>query len=369
MPLKELERLQAVHRFMKLEISKDKELQDIVNFAADICGVPTALITLLDEEVQHIPFKIGFDRQSTHRQEAFCNYVIGQKDIVVVPDATLDRRFYQNPLVINDPNIRFYAGAPLTTSDGYGLGSLCVIDSVPRELTAQQRKMLAMLSRQVIQLLEFDSSLSILKEQFIKARKAEVELRSFFESSIDSHLLLGKDFEVLAFNKAMEREVNSIMTLNLTRGSQMGEFIHPTIKESFYLNYLRALKGTAIFEQQRLDHGGRSIHWVMKFEPALSQAGEIIGVCVNSSDVTLRVQHEEKVAVQSDSLNEIAFLQSHELRKPVASIMGLLNLIKYDGRADEFEEFKLMEQAIYELDEKIRMVVNHTSGSGTTQIS
>jgi len=361
MPLRELERLQAVNRFLKLEISKEKELQEIVDFAADICGVPTALITLIDQDVQHIRFKVGFDQLTTSRQDAFCNHVIGQQELMIVRDALLDERFVGNPLVTGDPNIRFYAGAPLTTSDGYGLGSLCVIDRVPRELTVQQQKMLKMLSRQVIQLLEFDSSLSILKEQFITARQSEIELRSFFESSIDCHLLLGRNFDILAFNKSVQSLIYSERGLTLKRGDYMAAYVHPDFREAFELNYRKALHGTAIFEQRMLNYGNRPIHWVIKYEPAFSQSGEIIGVSVNSSDVTLRVKQEEKVAIQSDSLNQIAFIQSHELRKPVASIIGLLDLIKNNGRASEIEEFQLMELVVKELDEKIRLIVNYTS--------
>ncbi|WP_345949288.1 GAF domain-containing protein [Mucilaginibacter sp. PAMB04274] len=361
MPLKELERLKAVNRFLKLEISKEKELQDIVNFAAEICGVPTALITLIDESVQHIRFKFGFDKLTTPREDAFCDHVIGQESIMIVPDALLDQRFVNNPLVNADPNIRFYAGAPLTTSDGFNLGSLCVIDQIPRELSEQQQKILRMLSRQVIQLLEFDSSLTILKEQFIAAKQAEIELRSFFESSVDCHLLLGKDFEILAFNKSVARLIEQARGLILTRGTQMGEYIHPDLRQDFYLRYLKALKGTASFEQRMLSYEERDIHWVIKYEPAFNQSGEIIGVSVNSSDATFRVKQEERVAAQNESLHEIAFIQSHELHKPVASIIGLLDLIRADGRASGIEEFKLMERAITELDEKIRLVVNHTS--------
>lgn len=361
MPIKELERLRAVNRFLKLELSKEKELQDIVNFAAEICGVPTALITLIDEDTQHIRFKVGFDKLTTSREEAFCSHVIEQQDIMVVPDALLDQRFVNNPLVLNDPNIRFYAGSPLKASDGFNLGSLCVIDRTPRTLSDQQKKMLTMLSRQVIQLLEFDSSLSILKKQFIEARQAEIELRSFFESSIDCHLLIGKDFELLAFNKSVERIVTMARGLTLERGNQMAAYLHPHIRENFYLNYLKALKGTATFEQKKLNYGDRPIHWIIKYEPALNQAGEIIGVSVNSSDVTLRVQHEERVAAQNSSLTEIAFIQSHELRRPVASILGLLELIKHDSRANEIDEFALLEKVVKELDDKIREIVNRVS--------
>lgn len=361
MPLRELERIAAVNRFLKLEISKEKELQEIIELAAKICGTPTALITLIDADTQFIKFKVGFQYETTSRADAFCDHVIDQDQVMMVPDAQLDERFAANPLVTGDPNIRFYAGSPLTTQDGLNLGSLCVIDQQPNELNNLQQQMLAALSKQVIQLLEFDSSIKILKDQFITAKRSEIELRSFFESSIDCHLLLGKDFEVLAFNKAIERMVATAYNRNLVRGNEMGQYLNPKFKEEFYNSYLKALKGTAAFEQRRINYSDRQIWWLIKYEPAFNADGEIIGVSVNSTDVTARVDHEQTVTAQNKSLREIAFIQSHELRRPVASIIGLMDLLKSDQRVSGIEELELMEKAVLELDEKIHMVVGYTA--------
>lgn len=361
MPLRELERLAAVNRFLKLEISKEKELQEIVELAAKICSTPTALITLIDANTQFIKFKIGFKHNTTSRADAFCSHVIEKDQMIIVPDAHLDERFAANPLVIGDPNVRFYAGSPLTTQDGLNLGSLCVIDQQPKELTDLQKQMLAALSKQVIQLLEFDSSIKILKDQFIAAKRSEIELRSFFESSIDCHLLLGQDFEVLAFNKAIERIVITAYNKTLVRGKQMTEYINPKFKNDFYQNYRKALKGTAAFEQRKINYGNRQIWWLIKYEPAFNPDGEIIGVSVNSTDVTARVEHEQTVTEQNEFLREIAFIQSHELRRPVASILGLMDLLKSDERVSGIEELELMERAVAELDEKIHLVVGYAT--------
>lgn len=360
MPLRELERLAAVNRFLKLEISKEKELQEIVELAAKICGTPTALITLIDADTQYIKFKVGFKYDTTSRADAFCSHVIEQDQVMMVPDARQDDRFASNPLVAGDPDIRFYAGSPLTTQDGLNLGSLCVIDQQPRDLNELQQQMLGALSKQVIQLLEFDSSVTILKEQFIAAKRSEVELRSFFESSIDCHLLLGKDFEVLAFNKALERLVYTNYGKTLVRGQHMDQYISPKFKKDFHDSYQKALKGTAAFEQRRIDYGERKIWWVVKHEPAFNPDGEIIGVSVNSTDVTARVKHEDVVTAQNKSLRDIAFIQSHELRRPVASIIGLMDILKSDERLNGIEEIQLMEKAVAELDVKIHLVVGYT---------
>jgi GAF domain-containing protein len=109
MPVKALEKLKAGHRFLKLRISREEELQHIVSLAAKICGTPTALITLLGEDTQYIRFKQAFDLISTARVDAFCNHVIQGKDVMVVPDAMQDTRFHDNPVVNEEPGIRFYA--------------------------------------------------------------------------------------------------------------------------------------------------------------------------------------------------------------------------------------------------------------------
>ncbi|RFZ84426.1 PAS domain S-box protein [Mucilaginibacter terrenus] len=361
MPLRELERLAAVNRFLNLNFSKENEVQELVNLAAEVCNTPIALVTLLSEDTQHIRFKVGLDKKTTAREDAFCNHVITQDDFMMVGDASLDNRFVDNPLVTGDPNIRFYAGAPLTTQDGYTLGSLCVIDKVPNQLSDLQQKTLKALSKQVIHLLEFDVSIKLLKEQFIEAKRSEIELRSFFESSIDCHWLLGKEFELLAFNKSLERHMFSQYNKVLERGRSMADYLTPEILKEFYLNYQRALKGTAAFEQRRIDYSSRTVWWLIKYEPAFDPDGFIIGVSINATDVTTRVEHEHTVNLQNQSLREIAFIQSHELRRPVASILGLMNLLKNDERLKDIEEITLMEKAALELDEKIHLVVGYTA--------
>ena len=363
MPIRELERLQEVNRFLKLELSKDQELQEIVALAAAICGTPTALITLIDQDTQYVKFKQAFDFDTTARQYAFCSHVITQENVMVVPDALEDERFVDNPLVTGNPHIRFYAGAPLATKDGYNLGSLCVIDQTPGNLTLIQQQMLKALSKQVIQLMEFDASLKILKEQYVEARRSEIQMRSFFESSIDCHLLLGKDFEILAFNKAWDNYTRTAYSRTLEIGKEMGQFLHPDNLEFFYSDYKKALKGTAVFVQRKLRNANQELWRIIKYEPAFNAEGEIIGVSVNSTDVTAKVEQEETVMAQSESLKEIAWIQSHELRRPVASIMGLMQILKEEGHVSKIEELGLMEKVVEELDAKVKTIVGHADAA------
>jgi PAS domain-containing protein len=362
MLFKEQERLRAVNRFLQIELSKEKELQEIVILAAKVCGKPSALISLKDQDKQHIKFKHAFDFDLAVRQDIFDYDFIGNSQPLVIADVLADHRFSEKASVASQTGVRFYAGSPLITSDGHHLGSLCVLDQQPGELTDLQRQLLQSLARQVIHLLEFDASLQIIKEQHGEARRTETELRAFFESSIDYHLLLGRDFEVLAFNKAWSNFIRTSRNLTLQKGTSMSLYLHPENVGVFYKDYLKALKGTAVFAKRCITHLVPHVWHMVKFEPSIGINGDIIGVTINSTDITRKVQQEEMVAAQENSLREIALIQSHELRRPVASILGLMSLLKLDGHADTIPELQLMEKAVSELDEKIKLIVNYAAG-------
>lgn len=133
-----------------LDTAAEREYDDITRIAAVICGTPISLVTLVDEQRQWFKSRHGIDATETPREWAFCSYAVRGTDTIVVPDATQDGRFVDNPLVTGEPRIRYYAGTPLIDSDGQALGTLCVIDRQPRELTLEQLDTLACLSRQVV---------------------------------------------------------------------------------------------------------------------------------------------------------------------------------------------------------------------------
>ncbi|SDN14428.1 GAF domain-containing protein [Daejeonella rubra] len=223
---KEEERVQAVQRYLGFNTDRQKDLQEIVMLASVICNSPIALITLMDYDVQLIKAKLGVDADEMPRNTSFCTHAIQMEKIMVVKDASKDTRFANAPVVVNNPHIRFYASANLKSYDGYNVGTLCVYDTKPKDLTEQQLECLGALANQVSHIMELDRSLNQLK-------------------------------------------------------------------------------------------------------------------------------------AQNTSLREIARIQSHEIRQPVASIMGLMALMKDSSGTNDEEYLGLLEASVNQLDERIRTIVNH----------
>ena len=362
---REFHRLEAVKRFKELELNAaiTQDLNDIVELAAQICNAPAASITFLDEDTQWFKASKGVSITHTPKSISFCQYTIEKDGVSVISDAKADARFVNSPLVTNAPNIRFYAGAPLTTKDGFNVGTLCVVDVEARGLEEHQQKSLTVLSKQVINLLELNWSLQVLaqqNEQHEQNKKvieaSEIKLKAAFDSSTDVHVLVGRNMEVLAFNKSATFYIGSIYQYEITVGDRILNYVDPKNKKHFSKYFDIAFKGKTIKHDLLIRPGTRFECWrEIKLVPVRNNQDEIIGVALNSADISKRKQQEKQIHIQNEALTRIAIIQSHELRRPVASLLGLMHLIKIEEV--EFDYLDMINLTINELDEKIRIIV------------
>ena len=217
-PANEADRLKVLQDLQILDTEAEIELDQLTKLAAQICNVPIALISLIDKERQWFKSNVGFNEKETSRDIAFSAHALINPDkIMEVEDTQDDPRFEDNPLVVNDPKIRFYAGAPIVTSNGFCLGALCVLDYEPRKLSVNQRYALYLLSDFVVRHIELRETLRILtqSEGFISdetislkskvdqvAVSLEKEIGLRIESELFSRRILDMSFDaVITTNK------------------------------------------------------------------------------------------------------------------------------------------------------------------------
>jgi two-component system, NtrC family, sensor kinase len=172
-PANEVERVAALHQYNVLDSMPEQDYDDLTRIAAQICGTPISLISLVDDDRQWFKSRHGTEAIETPREQAFCSHaILNPEQVMVIPNASLDRRFAHNPLVTSPPSIQFYAGAPLVNADGFALGTLCVIDQTPRQLTTEQVDALQALSRQVVTQLEIRYRSGKLQQEMVQRERA-----------------------------------------------------------------------------------------------------------------------------------------------------------------------------------------------------
>jgi len=359
-------RQKIVKQFEKLDLQYNRELQQTVAFAAKLCQTPISLITLLDKDTQWIKVKKGLNIDRIPRELSFCTHVIERKRLLIINDTHKNACFNKHPFVIGDPMVRFYAGAPLITHDGYCIGTLCVLDYKPGALTSQQKLIFKILAKHAISVMELklsldqlDKSLASLRQ--IRAYKAgdKIKLRSMFESLTDAYFLFGKTGEVTDFNRAAYDFVKDTYDERLTDGRTMTDFLTLPYREIFSVSYRKALRGTGTHLEKLADYGLKGkIWWDCVFTPVRNDQGEIVGVSYVTRNITDRKLIDEQIIEKNRLLVKVAEIQSHDYRGPVATILGLISLIKADGYVAPKEYLIMLEKAVKKLDEKIHDVMD-----------
>jgi len=357
LPENEAARLDALHQYKILDTEPEAAFDDFTRLAAHICGTPIALISLIDDSRQWFKSKVGLDVTETSRDVAFCAHALLQpKDVLIVSDTLLDQRFATNPLVSSDPHIRFYAGAPLITPENQALGTLCVIDSKPRQLSPKQVEALEALSRQVITQLELRRNLA--------ERKRDIEA---LRQAADENLRLAR-----AVNSASEGIVITDVTqwdnpiiytnpafLRIT-GYQFDEvvghncrFLQGSETDPEAITQIRR----AIAERDELKvtilnyrKDGQPFWNELKIAPVFSEDGDLLYFIGIQTDITDR-------RVVERMKDEFVSLVSHELRTPLTSIRGALGILATGLLNTQPERSqRMLEIALTNTDRLVRLV-------------
>ena len=211
-----------------MDTAAEADFDGLVELASQICKCPISVISLLDHDRQWFKAKKGIADAETPRDIAFCAHTILSPDIMIVPDATKDKRFIDNPLVTGDLNCRFYAGAPIVSPEGFNLGTICIIDTKPKTLSADEERALLLLSKQVTKLLE------IKKKNILITQRAEEMLA--LKSNAISHALKNSetDKQLIAesLHEGLAQEIaSSILYLEMSLQTNDGNSLVETAKE------------------------------------------------------------------------------------------------------------------------------------------
>jgi PAS domain S-box-containing protein len=289
----ETARLKALQEYAIMDTDPEEAFDELTRLAARICDVPVATISLIDSTRQWYKSKVGMDLVETPRNVSFCNHTIQEDEILIIPDASKDPRFAENPYVLGNPNVRFYAGYPLKSREGYGIGSLCVVDLKPKQLTPDQINALEVLGRQAVSQLELRRHLREHQEALRALRSSEERFLEF-AGRVDDVFWIMQDGKLTYISPAFEQIWGRTVDEFYARPGLYFEAIHPDDRERV-LGVFARRPARAFDEVYRVIRPDGTIRWVRdRGFPHLNEKGEVVRVSGIASDITKQKETESQ---------------------------------------------------------------------------
>ncbi len=334
----EAERLLALEDLAILDTFPETEFDEITFIASQICGVPMALVSLVDNKRQWFKSKIGIDANETSKDYAFCAHAILQDDMLIVNNALTDERFLDNPLVTGDPSIRFYAGISLRAPvSNLPIGTLCIVDTKPRDLTENQKKALEALSNQVNRLLELRSQNMAL----IKIKEKLAFQNTAFENMTDGVVIYDNTGKIIDYNESAQKHLG--LTASQLKGTTPLDPEWKVVQEDG--NYFPVTEHPAL---QALITGKTIRNQIVGIQ-ILSLTSETVWLSINTvpiylngsqtpshvvttfSDITEQKKFTEAL-IQSAKMASLGLMAggiAHEINTPLATINTAAELLRH----------------------------------------
>jgi len=310
-PNNEIARLAALSEAAILDTPPETGFDDLTKLAASVCGVPIALVSLVDTHRQWFKSRVGLDAEQTPRELAFCAHAILDEGVFIVPDAHEDERFFDNPLVQGAPNVRFYAGAPVTSQEGFNVGTLCVIDHQPRTLTPEQLEVLRSLARQAAAQIDLRRINNRLKRinQALTLRALEVEnawaqLDDLLDNSSDLIQSVAPDGRFVYVNRAWCRALG--YSAEEARSLSIFDILAPEYVPhcNHVMTQLAAGENPPPFDLVLIDKSGLPVHIEGRIT-ARMEDGKLISTRGMFRNVTEQRRSEERVRLYSDVVEHV----------------------------------------------------------------
>ncbi len=350
---KEGNRLMDLFKYRILDTPPEEELDDLVQLAAAICDTPVSIISFIDEKRQWYKSKIGTNIKEVPIRKSFCQHTLNNpNDLLVVEDPFADKRFCENPDVLKDNGIRFYAGAPLVSNNGYVIGTVCVVDYIKKKLSEKQGLALKIISKKVMRHLEIRRKLI--------SQEHEIELSAIRLKKL-TDLAPGAIFKFLADKRGrMEFVFISDGVKKLLKNNRIEpikkkpelilDLLHPEDKNLFIQSFKNSFHNNAALDlEYRIIKSNNSIiwHW-LKANPEKRTDGVVVWYGT-IQDISQKKKHLE-------TLEQMLYDLSHVIRKPTANILGCIEALKKgDTSEKETDEIiGLIHNQTNELDKFIR---------------